>query len=203
MSKMNSPAPTACNCQVFTCSTSDFPPNINQSLASQPTFPKGFVPTDPYFEISRRQSDRWKVAKKQIIRQRYLTCEAEGAFADVLWGGWWLTSCNARGAIHAAVRVYQAGITYILTKLSKPSWGTNTLEANSKIFLRSGNTTWGNKMHHTRRRVCQTYSQWFFLSGFSCWLTVLLFSSSILAEQRWNHVLFQSWFLPCLQLLKF
>ena len=79
--------------------------------------------------IDRRTDGKGQ--KKQLRKQSYLTCEAEGAFAGVLWRRWRLTSCNACGSIQTAVWLYQAGIAYVLTKLSNPSWGTNTLQENS------------------------------------------------------------------------
>lgn len=108
------------------------------------------LPTD-------RQMER---GKKQIIKQIFLTCEAGRAFAGVLWRGWWLTCCSACGSIQTAVWFYQAGIAYILTKLSNPSWGTNTLQQNSTIFVRSGYSIHElispNQLNLAHRGVCKS-----------------------------------------------
>lgn len=176
----------------YTSSTSEFPQtSISHSWPrDQPSHILwDMLPTD-------RRTDRWKGAKKQIIKQSYLTCEAEGAFAGVLWRRWWLTSCNACGSIQTAVWFYQAGIAYVLTKLSNPSWGTNTLQENSiKYVCDQGRAqyTWvcirakicfSLILFYPQHTAFQIKQQ---LWGLSCW--VQFCSPSILGTQ-WNHILF-------------
>lgn len=111
---------------------SDFPQTSISHSVPQPSH-KGLWKLIHFLRYPANRQMEW--GQKPIIKQSYLTCEAEGAYAGVLWGRWWLTCCNTCGSIQTPVWFYQAGIAYILTKLSNPSWGTDTLQENSTIYM--------------------------------------------------------------------
>lgn len=123
----------------YTSSTSDFSQtSISPSLPEDQHCHKCFYKLIHIFEISSQETDGppdGKRQQNQIKKQSYLTCEAVGALAGVSWRRGWLTCCDACCSIQTAVWLYQAGIAYILTKLSNPSWGTNTLQENNTLFV--------------------------------------------------------------------
>lgn len=129
------PEPAACNCQ-------DKPLSRFTSRHPSPRDQPSHKGLDKSIHILRcpangqtdRQVDTWEGAITGR-KEKYLTCEAEGAFAGVLWGGRWRTRCDARGSIQTSVWFYQTGVAYVLTELSDPSRGTDTLQENSPVFV--------------------------------------------------------------------